>query len=470
MILEIHSPVTHSVSVSLDSSDSLDSLDSDRSRILWLMLLTLATELVHLIALSGYLTFSEVEALSQTCSRMKSILVDDAYGRDIHHALLGVVTNVKARRWRAARYAVRRGWRGWEDGEDGEDEDGEEGESLWCKVVFPGRAITWCIEDENDVTGWENVLLEALSLPSANVYLGVYQPTRMQHFYRTSLLHIAATVGSRRVVDWVVEAGGELELENNLGDTALVTAAQMGHLSVVDRLVEVGANVGATTSGGGNLLFAAAKFGHTRLVEYLLERKVCDVNQGDSRGRTPVVVAIQGGYMETLRVLVEVGGADVGGMGPMKAACTSGDVEMVSFLVARVGDGSAAQRGLALACQKNYEQVARVLLEAGVNADVSAGVETPLYLACKAGSIGLVRALVEVGGADVNSTGIILHEGFMPLNVACVCQHLHIVRYLVEAGARVEDLPEGVRSVAVAVARKLGQDDVAAMLEEGSDE
>ena len=58
-------------------------------------LVDLPPELLHKVAFSGTLSYTDVSALSQTCCRMKSIFLDDAYGRDIHHALKGVVENVK---------------------------------------------------------------------------------------------------------------------------------------------------------------------------------------------------------------------------------------------------------------------------------------------------------------------------------------------------------------------------------------
>ena len=74
------------------------------------LLVELATELVHKVALSGWLEFEDVKALAMTCKRMKSIFVDDDYGRDIHYALKGVVENVRGKRWRSARFAVKRKW------------------------------------------------------------------------------------------------------------------------------------------------------------------------------------------------------------------------------------------------------------------------------------------------------------------------------------------------------------------------
>ena len=62
----------------------------------------LATELIHNVALSGWLEPGDVAALAQTCRRMAEVLVWDEYGANIHHALLGVTENVKGQRWKAA--------------------------------------------------------------------------------------------------------------------------------------------------------------------------------------------------------------------------------------------------------------------------------------------------------------------------------------------------------------------------------
>ena len=67
-------------------------------------LVTLAPELVHKVALSGWLSVGEVVV------GWPSILVWDGYGRDLHMALQGVVENVKRRRWRSVKYAVNRRW------------------------------------------------------------------------------------------------------------------------------------------------------------------------------------------------------------------------------------------------------------------------------------------------------------------------------------------------------------------------
>merc|ERR1711991_943411 len=105
-------------------------------------LVGMATEVLHKVALSGWLEFVDVD-----------------YGRDIHYALNGVMYNVRGKRWRSARFAVRRKW----------FVEGVEEESVWREVasVVVGA---WKIELENEeeLGGWEDVMLATLSLPRAS--------------------------------------------------------------------------------------------------------------------------------------------------------------------------------------------------------------------------------------------------------------------------------------------------------------
>ena len=62
-------------------------------------------------------------------------------------ALLGVVENVKRRRWRSARYAVNGGWK------------------RVTEVALEQKEVV--VDAGEDLTGWENVVLDGVSLPGA---------------------------------------------------------------------------------------------------------------------------------------------------------------------------------------------------------------------------------------------------------------------------------------------------------------
>ena len=370
-------------------------------------LVGLATELIHLVALSGWLNVGEVAALSESCKRMASILVWDGYGRDLHRALEGVMENVGGRRWRAARYAVGRRWLG------------EEGVDVWkfvADAVVGGEDEKVALDLEEDLEGWESVLMDALSLPGVSGETETWTSNKSRVF-TTSLLHVAADVGSVKVVDWVVERGGDLEVLNFRRASPLWVACENGHLEVVKKLVDAGGDVRVKGPASRTLLRVASRSGRPDVVSYLLGLGRCDVNELDGHGVSSLGAACMCGHGDVVRVLVEEGGADVDVEGkmsrtPMMLACVVGHANVVALLVEKgawsgveKGDGEGVWlRGLLNAARKGNAKVVQVLLEAGVPVD---GVDwrgnTALLCASRRGEIGVVRVLVEEWGAEVGA-------------------------------------------------------------------
>ena len=381
----------------------------------------LAPELLHLIALSGWLTFEDVAALSQTCVRMKIIFVDDEYGRDIHYALKGVVENVTAKRWVSARYAVKRRWF-VEDGEDGEDE-----ESVW-RMVAGVAEIGGRLElgDENEVKGWESVMMMSLSLPAATGWEESWNQSRFGRTM-TSLLHVGSYVGSKMVVAWGLERGGKvlLEARNFRRDTPLLVACRQGHVDVVKVLVEAGASVTEVRDARGRgVLSAASEAGHVDVVEYLLKLGVLDPDEGWYEN-TPMVAACERGHVDVVRVLMEAG-ASVG-CGMMVTAAGSGQVDLVRLLM-ELGKGGMWDRALSVASQEGHVDVVRLLVEeGGVDVNRASRLEaTPLFLAYLNGENDVVRVLLELG-ADV---GIANDDGDTVLDLARMRGRHRIVELL----------------------------------------
>ena len=429
----------------------------------------LAPELVHKVALGGYLSLSEVGALSQTCRRMADILVWDMYGKDLHMALLGVVENVRAQRWRAARYAVGRRWCETED--------------VWKKVVEVVAGEEKCDwENKDDLTGWESVLLAALSLPCANVCLGAWDYMCDGRGCSTSLLHVAAKVGSERVVDWVLERGGDVEVKNELDEeTPLMAACVAGHVNVAERLVVGGANVMARGAYDRTVLHAACQNGEVDVVRYLLALGVLDVDAEDDHGERPLDDACDNGHVEVVKVLVEDGGADVdvegkNKYGPIYSACYGGSVEILRVLVdAGSGgegrDGGVWVSGLAKAAEEGHVDLVRELMGIGVGVDAvvdAVGMEqTALCRASRGGQVDVVRVLVEEGGADVNKAG---REGWTPLWFACEEGKEDVVWVLLEMGATIQERADDWGRTLVSLARDAGCDcRIVELLEPGAE-
>ena len=403
-------------------------------------LVHLAPELMHKITLSGNLSFNDVAALSQTCHTMKTIFVDDAYGRDIHHALLGVLKNVETKQWTSARYAVKRRWFvGVRENE----------ESVWRKVA--DVAVGWRkdrVVAEEDTVGWENVMLAALSLPGARGCLDRWEHVTYGYENISSLLHMGVFAGSEKMVDWVAEKGGDLEARNVLDRSALWVACRTaGRVGVVRKLVESGADVAAKDSFSRNVLHAASQSGDVEIVRFLCGLGVVDVDERDNKGKTPLSFACQDGHVDVAKLLVEEGGADVDVEGkdvegPLLFACTGGNMDVVTMLV-EAGSGSGAgkdgdvwTRGLAAAASRGHVDVVRGLLGMGVGVEgVDDFGDTALCLASAEGHIHVVNVLLGQGGAGVNVPG---GRGRTPLFFACEKGKEDVVRVLLEAGADLE--------------------------------
>ena len=434
-------------------------------------LMGLAPELIHKVALEGWLGVRDVGVLGLVCRRMADILVWDEYGRELHMALRGVVENVRERRWKAAMYAVKRRWFGGEEG-------GEEG--VWRGVVGLvadlefGKAKVE-LENEDEVKGWEKVVLGALSLPQA------------QGWEHGALLHAAARVGSLKVAQWVLErraACGDsginlLDVEDGMNrETPVFVACRRGHLALVEYLVEQGANV--ETGGAENMLTSASRTGDVGLVRYLIEVGVnVDGRVGhggqmlNRMGPSPLGVACEKGHVEVVRLLLEKGGEEVlvgeaGHSGPLAMACKSGKLEVVTMLVPvmveRGVEGKVWVDGVDAAVSQGAADIVSAVLDGGC-VDLktvlygSRGM-LPLYSACVTGNVDIVRMLVEEGGADVNQEG---KSGETPLLGACESGRLDLVRMLVEECGGVDEGGRGEEE-----ARRSGFWDVVEYLSQAS--
>ena len=363
-------------------------------------LLDLAPEEVHLVALSGWLSISDVASLSTTCKRMADILVWDVYGKDVHYALLGVSANVDAGRWKAARYAVSRKWFvawfvaggvdetivdttmettmettmgttmgttmettmgttmghtvggtnavgrwiGWRNGgwhgldDDDLEYDIHAATSLWRKAAEAG--VGWedsCLaHNEESKRDWEEVVLGCLAFAPLAGPAGCLKTWGLTSCsaIKLSLLHVAAEVGSTRIVDWVLTHNGDVDLKNQQSIPPLVIACEAGHLGVAEALIAAGAGQSVEKDRGVwiQALMGAIQRGHQEMVSLLIRAGV-DVDAPDWRGDFPLIFAAGNGLAGVVRVLIEEGGADVTKVG------TSGSARgRTALQVAALGD------------------------------------------------------------------------------------------------------------------------------------
>jgi ankyrin repeat protein len=164
-----------------------------------------------------------------------------------------------------------------------------------------------------------------------------------------------------------------------------------------------------------------------------------------------------GANMRAAASLIDLG-CDPNGMPPvvvpLVAACKAGNVEAVELLLARgaranvaaaIACGKLSIMPLELACMRDDVTIARALLERGaadVECSKSLYPDGPLAVACARCNPDLVQLLID-GGADPNRRS---RDGATMLVSACLSRDgdreakLRIVRALVSAGARVDDV------------------------------
>ena len=86
-----------------------------------------------------------------------------------------------------------------------------------------------------------------------------------------------------------------------------------------------------------NVLHAACAEGRTDVVKYLVEKQHMFVDKPDSLGRTPLLIASEGGHtaiatLTGIGCLGIVNMADCDGQAPFHAACATGNVELIELL------------------------------------------------------------------------------------------------------------------------------------------
>ena len=136
-------------------------------------------------------------------------------------------------------------------------------------------------------------------------------------------LFIAAYWGHVDIVRTLIQAGANVDLGMEEGETPLMAAAHMTVLSkqqlgmgsmrqveALRVLIESEANVNAKTNEGWNALMAAANSGSTEAVQLLIQAGA-DVNTKDSQGDTPLSRAKKVEHEEIVKILQTAGAIEL---------------------------------------------------------------------------------------------------------------------------------------------------------------
>jgi ankyrin repeat protein len=277
-------------------------------------------------------------------------------------------------------------------------------------------------------------------------------------------LMYAALYGEAETVRLLLKSGGDPNLRNEAGATALMWA--IDDPEITRALLEKGADPNARSSYGVTpLIIAAGRFGSSAVVRLLLDHGADpSAKSSDASPRTPLSAAAQTGDEGVLRMLIDHG-ADVKSAAPralvgaaLGAGC-AGCIEMFA--------GSASQNALTRAMATRVARgdaiLSKSLLDRGADINssdpVGDGVTTLMIaVMSETAPVELTKFLID-HGADINAKTA---DGQTVLDYAKRQGNPAIVDVLKKAGAKVETpsaapalKPSPASSVRAAVQRSI---------------
>ncbi len=215
----------------------------------------------------------------------------------------------------------------------------------------------------------------------------------------TTALHWAVHHDAADLVDRLLGAGARVTASNRYGIQPVSIASLNGSVVIVEVLLDAGADPNTSQPEGETALMTAARVGSADVVELLINRGA-DVNAKETwRGQTATMWAAAEGHTEVVRLLVSHGaniharstfpeGVDVRrmsrrtvradrpeGMTPILFAIRGGHIETALALIeAGVGVNETAPSGnslLHLAIMNAHFELAATLLEKGADPNVA---------------------------------------------------------------------------------------------------
>ncbi|NXN27464.1 ANKR6 protein, partial [Nycticryphes semicollaris] len=250
-------------------------------------------------------------------------------------------------------------------------------------------------------------------------------------------LLVAAYKGQVENVVQLINRGAKVAVTKH-GRTPLHLAAHKGHLHVVQLLLKAGCDLDIQDDGDQTALHRAAVVGNTDVIATLIQEG-CALDRQDKDGNTALHEACWHGFSQSAKVLVKAG-ANV------------------------LAKNKAGNTPLHLACQNSHSQSTRVLLLGGSRADLknNAG-DTCLHVAARYNHLPIVRVLLSAF-CSVHEKN---QAGDTALHVAAALNHRKVVKLLLEAGADAS-VVNNAGQTPLEVARQHNNPEVALLLTKAS--
>lgn len=197
--------------------------------------------------------------------------------------------------------------------------------------------------------------------------------------------------------------------------------------------------------GPDNELHFAARHGSMERALALLSRGVIDIDQGDPKGFTPLMLAAFYGHSRVLKVILNkranVSVVNDDGCTALHMSAQEGHLAVTKLLVQAGADPemvtfTTGYTPLQQAAQNGHSEVVRVLIEAGATPNSRAlDGATPLYRAADNGHVDAVKVLLRAGANPLLAKSIppgAAGAAFVPLDVAAYEGHSKVVDELIQ--------------------------------------
>lgn len=262
----------------------------------------------------------------------------------------------------------------------------------------------------------------------------------------TSLHWSVKSRGEENMVQFLLDRGADVNVENEWNQTPLHLSVEGGQIAALRGLLKAGADPNAKDDRGQSPLHWGALWGNEDIVRELLDGGA-DISSVDDQGKTAMHLCASDGNAKTMRVLmngkVQVNAKDNHGRTALHMAAASGDKDTVSVILqagadvnSKDMDGRSALHWTALGGK--CETSVQILLDKGadINTKDNWG-QTSLHLNALMGHEAAVKLLVHMG-ADIairaspswQCLAGIQYTLVTPFDVAILYNHTRVAEFL----------------------------------------
>ncbi|PNP50515.1 hypothetical protein THARTR1_08731 [Trichoderma harzianum] len=296
--------------------------------------------------------------------------------------------------------------------------------------------------DKDDLKSSPNTLSSALALSVRNSHLDITALLLEMNAPVSSAFIEAACTNNVEAMKSLMAHGAKLNDDDHLGSLALRKAASTESLDAVKLLLSENVDVIEADTDGRSAIHAVAIGGVVEMLRNILNLAGFDINAGDNKQQTALMLAVQFDHVKLVRELclknADVTMADFQGKTALQYA-VSKDINITRALLehkasAVVGDREG-QTALNLACRLGYVEVVEAMVNSLDNASLLNLVHedqveknTPLHIAAKFGYTAIVRLLLGKG-VDVRLED---SSGNTAIQLSASAGHLDVLRVLLE--------------------------------------